>query len=766
MKLMGMLFLLFLHSTISFADTLTVRLDGTGHYDNIQDAIGWSASGDVILVYPGIYYENIDCYGRDSLTIASLYLVNKNDSVIHQTVINGNKKGGCLTAFRGEQKLRIIGFTITNGMPTKDIYSELKNGGGIFLDEVSASVENCIIVRNCAKSGGGICCYDSDLFLKGTKIIRNQAFFNGGGILYGGDSLTFDTTDRCDIYLNAAMRGADFYTHEDAYPAKIVLDTVTVADPGPYHFLMLDGNSNPVDIQDLTFNHARIDDVNADLYVDPSGSDENSGLTSEDPLRTISFALLKIKSDSLKNNTIHLAEGIYSYSEGNLFPVGLKDNVTITGDNEENTIIDLDHSTFFCGNIAGMEEIVLKNMTIKNGYTDSLADGMYISYLNKCHHVRLDHVTIKDCQGHDHTIVLMVSNCDSVLLTNSSFLDNYATECISISNNPSEEKVCYAELSGCRISGTLPPRKPDYFNYSTGLQIYNNDIGDNWMTARIINCEFTDNRADKPDTGYFYAASTPGIQLQNKISVDIVNSTFGNNTTPYGVAGGLSNHGKAVVNIYNSVFYGNGEHQVSLYNADSTVQPGVYFYNSLVENGLEGIDNHDPEVAVVYYDTTNLEDPPGWLGEGNYPYSLAGLSPCINRGTLDLPAGIILPEFDLAGNARIEGEQIDIGAYEFDYAGLFEDPDNRKEEYLTVSPNPAGDKATIFFSEELIGKNIDLILCDLTGHLAVTIFSGKFTNSAFPWTPAIDGNPLKPGIYLLNVRSGGKYPGAVKVVKM
>jgi hypothetical protein len=413
-----------------------------------------------------------------------------------------------------------------------------------------------------------------------------------------------------------------------------------------------------------------------------------------------------------------------------------------------------------------MEEIVLNNMTIENGYTDSLADGSYISYLNKCHHVRLDHVTIKDCQGHHHTIILMVSNCDSVLLTSSSFLDNYATECIVISNNPSEEKVCYAELSGCRISGTRPPRKPDYFNYNTSLQIYNNDSGENWMTARIINSEFTDNRADKPDTGYFYATSTPGIMLQNKISVDIVNSTFGNNTTPYGVAGGLSNHGKAVVNIYNSVFYGNGEHQVSLYNADSTVKPGIYLYNSLVENGIEGNYNNDPEGAVVYYDSTNLEDPPGWLGEGSYPYALAGQSPCINRGTLVLPAGIIMPEYDLAGNARIVGENIDIGAYEFDYAGIFEDQDNRLEEYLAVSPNPVRDNAKIVFSEELMGKNIDLILCDLTGHPAVKIFSGQVMNSALHWTPAIDGNPLKPGIYLLNVKSGGKSFGAVKVVKI
>ena len=150
------------------ADTLTVKQDGTGDYNYIQNAIGWSSSGDVILVYPGTYYENIDCFGRDSLTIASLFLINPADSNIHNTIINGNQTGSCISAFRGEDNLRIVGFTIINGLGKN-------SGGGIYLKEVTVSIEYCIIKENHAYLGGGLYINDSYVFLSKTKIYRNQA---------------------------------------------------------------------------------------------------------------------------------------------------------------------------------------------------------------------------------------------------------------------------------------------------------------------------------------------------------------------------------------------------------------------------------------------------------------------------------------------------------------------------------------------------------------------------------------------------------------
>jgi hypothetical protein len=75
---------------------------------------------------------------------------------------------------------------------------------------------------------------------------------------------------------------------------------------------------------------------------------------------------------------------------------------------------------------------------------------------------------------------------------------------------------------------------------------------------------------------------------------------------------------------------------------------------------------------------------PLWLGAGyEYPYALSADSPCINMGTLELPYGVELPAYDLAGNPRVMGSAIDIGAYEF--------PDNPAPIYLQM------DNETLFW---------------------------------------------------------------------
>jgi len=54
---------------------------------------------------------------------------------------------------------------------------------------------------------------------------------------------------------------------------------------------------------------------------------------------------------------------------------------------------------------------------------------------------------------------------------------------------------------------------------------------------------------------------------------------------------------------------------------------------------------------------------PGCLGKWEHPYQIADGSPCIDAGTLaNLPDFIQLPETDLAGNPRIVGDSIDMGA--------------------------------------------------------------------------------------------------------
>ena len=70
-------------------------------------------------------------------------------------------------------------------------------------------------------------------------------------------------------------------------------------------------------------------------------------------------------------------------------------------------------------------------------------------------------------------------------------------------------------------------------------------------------------------------------------------------------------------------------------------------------------------------------------------WSLLDSSPCINTGTPDT-TGLNLPDFDLAGNPRVFGGRVDMGAYENQniWVGLPQNP--LVGSRLQISPNPFG----------------------------------------------------------------------------
>ncbi|RLC57236.1 MAG: hypothetical protein DRH89_03945, partial [Candidatus Cloacimonadota bacterium] len=86
--------------------------------------------------------------------------------------------------------------------------------------------------------------------------------------------------------------------------------------------------------------------MESDLYVSPSGNDENSGLSVDDPLQTIAWAQTLIKRNDDDPHTIYLAPGIYSPSLNNqVFPVGIKHGTKYLGESPENTILDAENQS-------------------------------------------------------------------------------------------------------------------------------------------------------------------------------------------------------------------------------------------------------------------------------------------------------------------------------------------------------------------------------------------------------------------------------------
>jgi len=132
-----------------------VKQDGSGDFTSIQPAMNAAIDGDVIIVHPETYYENVRFEGK-SIVLRSTEP--KDWDIVEATIIDGHENG-YVVYFNGEEDETCLlsGFTITNGAPTgpNSDYA----GGGIrgygesdstpsLYPETDASITNCIITRN------------------------------------------------------------------------------------------------------------------------------------------------------------------------------------------------------------------------------------------------------------------------------------------------------------------------------------------------------------------------------------------------------------------------------------------------------------------------------------------------------------------------------------------------------------------------------------------------------------------------------------------
>jgi hypothetical protein len=102
-------------------------------YSKIQFAIDAATDGNIVMVRPGIYYENINFKGKDILLASEHWYDNRNTQLIKDTIIDGGKKGTVIRMQSGETASRgamIWGFTIQNGLGT-GTNEDYTSGGGI-----------------------------------------------------------------------------------------------------------------------------------------------------------------------------------------------------------------------------------------------------------------------------------------------------------------------------------------------------------------------------------------------------------------------------------------------------------------------------------------------------------------------------------------------------------------------------------------------------------------------------------------------------------
>jgi signal transduction histidine kinase/DNA-binding response OmpR family regulator len=248
-----------------------------------------------------------------------IYIGDYSNAAIEECTIENNvaeKRGGG------------IGF-YTSAKPTVTRSTVSRNsaplGGGIYVDEfynayreqydkIDIRLVHVRVEHNTADYGGGIWLRDFQGELSGVTVCYNTAMIGGGiHIEHNPAYLRFSSDTLCSIYLNfAQIMGNDLFRlgGDNPMPSSIPIDTFTVQ----YYSAL---NAEPVEKFPLTIKNFKLTQANADMYVSPHGNDNNTGLSSEKPLRSLRVALLKIMADSGSPRTVYMDNGEYIFTETN-----------------------------------------------------------------------------------------------------------------------------------------------------------------------------------------------------------------------------------------------------------------------------------------------------------------------------------------------------------------------------------------------------------------------------------------------------------------
>lgn len=139
----------------------------------VGDAIAASASGDTVLVCPGIYIENIG-FGGKGITVRSI-------AGPQTTILDGNAADAVVRFTFNETAAAVLeGFTIRNG------FSSDLGGGGILISQASPVIRGNLILSNRACAGSGIISHFGSPLIEGNTIAGNTQGGCSGGTGGGG----------------------------------------------------------------------------------------------------------------------------------------------------------------------------------------------------------------------------------------------------------------------------------------------------------------------------------------------------------------------------------------------------------------------------------------------------------------------------------------------------------------------------------------------------------------------------------------------------
>jgi hypothetical protein len=662
-----------------------VSLDGSQTYTSIQTAIQAANDGDTVLVHPGRYFENVDFIGK-SINLHSLEASSGDSSYIASTIIDGNNSGSCIRIINPAQNISIRGFTLEHGSGTL-LYGSPGDyiGGGVYIVEYcDLSIINCDIKNNHAYNTAGVYIACAAVFLSGVDIHDNHASGVIGGLFVyshssSPTSITFDPVNRCSIYNNFGGNTSDIYVFDVQANLDIYLDMATVAEPSSFYCQRVNQLISDIYHDTIHVQRAFREEVNHDLYVSPTGNDENSGLSPAEAMKSITKAVHRIASDSLDVKTVHVLPGTYCEGDDDqIFPIPAKSHVRIVGESAS-------ACTLFA---AASQTTTMLSFFRSKSQTNAFFKGFTITTSSdfnrpiypigsKRNNITLSDITIRDTHVYRRGAIRF-----DTLPSHTGTLNN-----ITICNMVTDEQIFSVDLAGSITNCTFENITSTYHDpYSDWILT----MFDLWARGplRVENCIFRNfnvpgrqppfhiSDPNQPtgnvdisisnclfDNIGNYADGPIGFNNRNVENFQVNNCTFINNR---GSLGAIGLTGR--IYMKNNIFYNpQSAYEIYLYPSfPYGINSHVYLdYNNI--RGGEASINNPYGNNHVYYGSTNISEYPDFVSlEPDSPYfaMLSSNSPCVDTGTPDI-SDLNLPPYDLAGNWRVWNSRIDMGCYEY-----------------------------------------------------------------------------------------------------
>jgi len=494
----------------------------------------------------------------------------------------------------------------------------------------------------------------------------------------------------------------------------------------------------------------------ATIYVNKNATGANNGTSWANAYTTLESAF----GDSIVGDQIWVASGVYK-------PAGTS----------RSTTYNIPNGVSVYGSFAGTET-TLGQRDLSNGATTTLngdINSVGVATDNCYYVVRFTNVSnltvldgFKIVNGYNNSSVYggaIYNNGGQPTIRNCELIANYATKGGGFGNATIDSNI--TTLINCKITNNSAGEGGGVFNNGGTLKLIGCDISSN--TANYgggLHVEFDHVIIDKTIFSGNSASNYGGaIYLDNtESSMEAYNSLFAGNfanegavldmNSPFSNTDVSSMTNCTVVNNRNTGTNPNTSFIVTLPYTSAGFSNNIISHNTAPRVLLNGtVSNciidapYVPGSAVNVtttapaYVSANIPAAAPFAHNG-YDYHLAAGSVGINGGN----SALVNPLYnqDLAGNARISGSAVDMGAYENAALAL----EDHALHAASLYPNPTNGKVYLSKAEE-------------TGYAVFGINGNKLAEGRLSDGNPIDLSGLAPGVYLVRLSDGSAH----KVIK-